>query len=53
LERTYNLIQFTEFQQGGHFAALERPNEFVADILKFARQIRDDWPSSELGRSKP
>jgi pimeloyl-ACP methyl ester carboxylesterase len=53
LERTYNLIQFTEFQQGGHFAALERPNEFVADILKFARQIRYDRPSSELGRSKP
>ena len=40
LGRTYNLVQFTEFQRGGHFAALERPDEFVADILTFTRRIR-------------
>jgi pimeloyl-ACP methyl ester carboxylesterase len=40
LERTYNLVQFTEFQQGGHFAALERPDEFVADVATFVRKIR-------------
>ena len=40
LARTYNLVQFTEYQQGGHFAALERPDEFVADVLEFLRTIR-------------
>jgi microsomal epoxide hydrolase len=40
LARTYNLVQFTEYQQGGHFAALERADEFVADVLEFLRTIR-------------
>jgi microsomal epoxide hydrolase len=42
LERTYNLVQFTEYESGGHFAALERPNEFLADVRAFIRRIRDD-----------
>ena len=41
LEKTYNLVQFTEFQHGGHFAALERPDEFVTDVQKFMRRIRE------------
>jgi pimeloyl-ACP methyl ester carboxylesterase len=45
LERTYDLVRFTEFQQGGHFAALERPDEFVADILEFVAKIRGDRSS--------
>jgi pimeloyl-ACP methyl ester carboxylesterase len=47
LERTYDLVQFTEFQQGGHFAALERPHEFVADILGFVAKIRGDRSSGQ------
>jgi pimeloyl-ACP methyl ester carboxylesterase len=52
LERTYNLVQFTEFEQGGHFAALERPNEFVADVAKWVRLVRDarsSAPTSQTG----
>jgi len=40
LERTYNLVHFTEFESGGHFAALEQPDAFAADVGAFVRQIR-------------
>jgi len=39
LERTYNLVQFSEFDQGGHFAALEQPDAFVADVSAFVRLV--------------
>jgi len=39
--RAYNLTRFTEFDSGGHFAALERPDELVADIREFFRPFRD------------
>jgi pimeloyl-ACP methyl ester carboxylesterase len=48
LERTYNLVQFTEFQKGGHFAALERPTEFVEDILRFVRKVRQERNSGQV-----
>jgi pimeloyl-ACP methyl ester carboxylesterase len=41
IERTYDLVRFNEFEKGGHFAALERPDEFVADVTAFVRQVRD------------
>jgi len=40
LEKTYNLVHFREFDQGGHFAALEQPDAFADDISVFVRQIR-------------
>jgi len=40
LERTYNLVHFTEFDRGGHFAALEKPDEFAGDVSAFVRQVR-------------
>jgi microsomal epoxide hydrolase len=40
LEKTYNLVQFTEYDRGGHFAALECPDEFVADVFSFMREVR-------------
>jgi microsomal epoxide hydrolase len=40
LEKTYDLVQFTEFQRGGHFAALEQPDAFVADVAAFIRTVR-------------
>jgi len=40
LERTYNLVRFSEFDHGGHFAALEQPDAFVGDVRAFIRQVR-------------
>lgn len=40
LERGYNVVHRTDMASGGHFAALERPNELVADIrLFFAKTL--------------
>jgi len=35
-----SLDHWSEFEQGGHFAALERPVEFVTDVREFVRKIR-------------
>jgi pimeloyl-ACP methyl ester carboxylesterase len=40
--RTYNLTRFTEFDRGGHFAALERPDDLVTEIREFFRPFRTD-----------
>jgi pimeloyl-ACP methyl ester carboxylesterase len=40
LEKTYNLVQFTEHDCGGHFAALECPIAFATDVANFVRHIR-------------
>jgi microsomal epoxide hydrolase len=34
-----NVTHWTDFQEGGHFAALERGDDLVADIRKFARTL--------------
>ena len=39
VERNMNVVRWTEFQEGGHFAALERPEELVEDIRAFARDL--------------
>jgi epoxide hydrolase len=36
-ERTYNIERWTEFDRGGHFAALEQPTLLVDDIRAFFR----------------
>jgi len=36
VERHVNVTHWTDFQEGGHFAALERPDDLVGDIRKFA-----------------
>jgi len=41
LEKTYNLQQFTEYDKGGHFAALEQPDVLVGDIARFVRAVRE------------
>lgn len=38
-ERTFNVVRWTEFAEGGHFAALERPEDLVGDIRAFARGL--------------
>ena len=35
VERTYNLVRWSEMERGGHFAALEQPQLFAADVAAF------------------
>ncbi|WP_033309426.1 epoxide hydrolase [Streptomyces iakyrus] len=39
-ERTENIVRWTEFDRGGHFAALEEPDLLVGDVRAFFRQLR-------------
>lgn len=34
-----NIIQWSEFDRGGHFAAMEEPDLFVADLRSFGRAL--------------
>jgi epoxide hydrolase len=38
-ERTDNIVHWTEFEHGGHFAALEQPDLLVADVRQFFRAL--------------
>lgn len=40
-KRTNNIVRWTEFDRGGHFAAMEQPELLVADIRAFFRQLRE------------
>jgi pimeloyl-ACP methyl ester carboxylesterase len=40
VERHMNVTHWTDFKEGGHFAALERPDDLVNDIRTFARTVR-------------
>ncbi|WP_410790827.1 epoxide hydrolase family protein [Kribbella sp. C-35] len=40
LERRHHIIHWSEYPQGGHFAALETPNLLVNDIRTFFRLLR-------------
>ena len=37
-ERAYNIVRWTEMPRGGHFAAMEEPDLFVADVREWARE---------------
>ncbi|HEY0105441.1 MAG TPA: epoxide hydrolase [Rhizomicrobium sp.] len=39
VERAINVAHWTDFEEGGHFAALERPDDLVASIRAFARGL--------------
>jgi pimeloyl-ACP methyl ester carboxylesterase len=39
-ESQHNIVHWTEFQRGGHFAAMEAPDLLVADIREFFRRLR-------------
>jgi epoxide hydrolase len=41
-----NIVQWSEFDRGGHFASLEEPDLYVADLRAFSRRIagRDGVP---------
>ncbi len=35
-----NIVQWSEFDRGGHFAAIEEPDLFVSDVRKFALALK-------------
>jgi pimeloyl-ACP methyl ester carboxylesterase len=39
-ERGNNIVHWSEFDRGGHFAAMEAPQPFVKDIRAFFRDLR-------------
>ena len=39
VEKNMNVVHWSEFAEGGHFAMLERPKELVDDIRAFARGL--------------
>ncbi|HET8908163.1 MAG TPA: epoxide hydrolase [Ktedonobacterales bacterium] len=41
-ERANNIVHWSEFDRGGHFAALEAPDLLVGDIRQFFRGLRAD-----------
>jgi pimeloyl-ACP methyl ester carboxylesterase len=39
-EREHTIVHWSEFDRGGHFAAMETPDLLVEDIRAFFRQFR-------------
>jgi epoxide hydrolase len=39
-ESQHNIVHWTEFDRGGHFAAMEAPDLLVADVREFFRSLR-------------
>jgi len=39
-EAQHNIVHWTEFDRGGHFAAMEAPGLLIADIREFFRTLR-------------
>jgi pimeloyl-ACP methyl ester carboxylesterase len=39
-ERDHHVIRWTEFERGGHFLAMEEPEQFSADVRAFFRELR-------------
>jgi microsomal epoxide hydrolase len=39
-ERSNNIVQWSEFDRGGHFAAMEEPDLLVGDVREFFRPLR-------------
>lgn len=40
-DRTENIVRWTEFDRGGHFAAMEEPDLLIGDVRAFFRQLRE------------
>jgi epoxide hydrolase len=39
-EPVNNIVQWTDYERGGHFAAMEAPDLFVDDVRRFFRRLR-------------
>ena len=44
VEKTYNVVHWTEMQKGGHFAALEEPELMLADLRTFVATVSGNKP---------
>lgn len=44
-ETSMNLVAFQQHQSGGHFAAMEKPEELLADVEEWVKKV---WKSSKL-----
>ena len=40
VDRLFNVVQWNEFESGGHFAALEEPDTLIKDIRNFFKVIK-------------
>ncbi|MEU5704680.1 epoxide hydrolase family protein [Streptomyces aurantiacus] len=41
-DRTDTVVRWTEFDRGGHFAAMEEPELLIGDVRAFFRRLRED-----------
>ena len=48
-ERESNIVHWTEFERGGHFAAMEVPEFLVGDVREFFRRLRPDRQHPSAG----
>lgn len=48
LQYGYNIVQVSQFAEGGHFAAWEQPQSFIKDIQKFAHETLPFDKAKEL-----
>ena len=39
-EREHTIVHWSEFDRGGHFAAMEAPDLLVDDVREFFRKLR-------------
>jgi pimeloyl-ACP methyl ester carboxylesterase len=39
-EQTNHIVYWSEFDRGGHFAAMEEPDLLVGDVREFFRLVR-------------
>ncbi|RED36984.1 epoxide hydrolase family protein [Paenibacillus sp. VMFN-D1] len=46
-ERQYTVVHWSEFDRGGHFAAMEVPDRLAEDLRSFFRQFRDESINSK------
>jgi hypothetical protein len=43
-DRTNHIVQWTDYEHGGHFAAMEQPKLLVNDIRTFFGKLRETTP---------
>ncbi|MDG4863412.1 epoxide hydrolase [Streptomyces sp. T-3] len=49
-DRTNNIVQWTTYGSGGHFAAMEQPELLVGDVQRFFRQLRSPIAAETVDR---
>ncbi|MGW4738553.1 epoxide hydrolase family protein [Nocardia xishanensis] len=52
-ERNHNIVRWTEFDRGGHFAAMEEPDLIVDDLRATFREYRNQTATAQRAASGP